>query len=239
MARKSVKRASPLLDVFMAAVAAGSVAFVVYAMPDRHFGGLVEVSGLPQLLPAAQPPLGLTARIGALAAAALATFGLVWLLLRALGPKKPEPKRKTKPVEIDVAPKIRRADAHPDAPARRPIFAALDLGDPDAQAEALAEALAEDVAFTPLDEAEMEVEPFEPAPETVPAMAARLPEPPEAISATIPDLMQRLELGLLRKQSPDWPVAEAPPAEPAEDAAEIDDRLRSAIEGLQQLARRG
>jgi hypothetical protein len=64
---------------------------------------------------------------------------LVALVLRSLGKgaKRPQPKLQPKlqgrsePEEIDIPlPKIRRADAHPDAPARRPIFAGLDLGAP-------------------------------------------------------------------------------------------------------------
>ena len=237
MAGKSAKRASSLLDFGLAALAAGSAAFVVFAMPDRHFASIVEASGLPQILAAAQPPLGQTARLAAIAAAGAATFLLVWLVLRALAPKKRAPKRRAAPVEIDFTPKIRRADAHPDAPARRPIFAGLDLGEPEETY---------DVAFTPLEiEEELEIvaapqeEPIAAAPETIPAMAARLPEPPELVQASIPDLMQRLEVGLLRRQNQSWPVADAPKKAPAAEAVRVDERLRTAIDELQQLARRG
>lgn len=212
----------------MALLAAGSVGFVIYAMPDGAFAEAVALSGLPQILPAAQPPLGLTARLAAAGAGFLATFAATWFLLRALAPKKRQPQRKAEPVEIDIAPpKLRRADAHPDAPARRPLFAGLDLGEPVGEPE----------------EAALEM-PFEPEAELQPELEPELqPEPAaaEAGSEFEPDsihhLMQRLERGLLRREGkgPD----EAPSPSPMPKPLEIDDRLRSAIDGLQQLARRG
>lgn len=350
----------------MAALAAGSVAFLIYAMPDRQFAGLVEVSGLPRLISAAQPPLGTTARVAAVAAAALSTFLLVWAVLRGLGRKKPvrrpepelepEPQRKRTigAMEVAPAPKIRRADAHPDAPARRPLFAEHDLGEPvgaqhdpfmsfdedggddllsdepplspigrsfepegrrpifehldledragandhsspeatEAEADAtpsqveaadeadvledefesgndvadapevdpeavaaatwlppvveqLAEpAEAEDHGFNDIDheqdlpEQTIE-EPLDLVPEAVPALVVRPAEPASADQASIPQLVQRLERALGRRKRKSWPVAE-----PARTAAgsvppHIDQRLRSAIDDLQQLARRG
>jgi hypothetical protein len=184
MARKSRKRSSSPLDLAMAAFAAGSVGFVVYVMPNASFERVVELSGLPLILPAANPPLGMTARLAALAFAAIGVFTLVALVLRSLGnstrrpQSKPQPKlqRRSEPEEIDIPlPKIRRADAHPDAPARRPIFAGLDLGAPfdaatfeqqhpveqdilDSEEEEFA--LSEDDLHYPPVEAEEEATPF-------------------------------------------------------------------------------
>ncbi|MDP9413801.1 MAG: hypothetical protein M3Q08_06855 [Pseudomonadota bacterium] len=387
MAMKFAKGASSPLDAAMAALAAGSVAFLIYAMPDRQFGAVVELSGLPRLISAAQPPLGTTARLAAVAAAALGTFLLVWAMLRGLGRKKPvrkaepeleaEPQRKRKVGAIEIAPtpKIRRADAHPDAPAPRPIFAEHDFGEPagaehdsflsfdehgelteeaitdepplgpivrsfepegrrpifehldldepagaenelaaveteaeanvpSLQAEAedepaslqeephygtaseiadapseldpehvstapwlppvveqLAEpAEAEDHAFeegedkfdTPTETAEEPLElgfenvptetaeePLELGFENVPAIVVRPTEAPNAAEASIPELVQRLEAALVRRKRKSWPVAE--PARPGAAGAprHIDQRLRSAIDDLQQLARRG
>jgi hypothetical protein len=73
------------LDLPMAALAGGSVGFFAFAMPANLFERLVGMTGLPGLVPAAQPPLGDTARLGFVAVAAVAAFGLVWLLLRKLG----------------------------------------------------------------------------------------------------------------------------------------------------------
>ncbi len=376
MAMKLAKGASSPLDAAMAALAAGSVAFLIYAMPDRQFAGLVEVSGLPRLISAAQPPLGTTARLAAVAAAALGTFLLVWAVLRALGGKKPlrKPEPETEPqrkrtigaMEAAPAPKLRRADAHPDAPARRPIFAEHDLGEPvgaphdpfmpfdedggddlppdepplapigrsfepegrrpifehldleesaaaeedsagpplDVGAEAesfeaasedqaaafeeepgtasdmaeappecdpepvstapwlppvieqLAEAgedaeaaeaaEAEDQAFNDLEheqepDAVIEAgeEPLDLVSEAAPALVMRPTEAATAEQATITQLVQRLEIALARRTRKSWPIAE--PARPAAAKAprHIDQRLRSAIDDLQQLARRG
>ena len=204
----------------MALLGAGAVGFVFYAMPDALFAEAVAVSGLPQVLPAAQPPLGLTARIAAAAGGAVVTFAAIWFLLRALAPKKPKPKQKQKqgPVEIEIAPpKLRKADAHPDAPSRRPLFAGLDLGEPQEEPE--------EIVAEQAPEPEPEIEPE--------AAVADSEYEPDSIH----HLMQRLERGLMKREGKD--SEEAPGALPIQRPHEIDDRLRSAIDGLQQLARRG
>lgn len=141
------------LDTAMAALAAASVGFVAFAMPDAVFADLVVASGLPSLLPAAEPPLGQSARLIFILLAAGGAFLLVRLMLRALGQQppradKPAPAEAVETVEAapmaggrrrsfvaaaepePEAPRIRRADAHPDAPSRRPLFAGSDLGEP-------------------------------------------------------------------------------------------------------------
>ncbi|HEX8400673.1 MAG TPA: hypothetical protein VF628_03125 [Allosphingosinicella sp.] len=117
------------LDLPMAALAGGSVGFFAWAMPANLFESLIVRTGLPGVLSAAQPPLGDTARIAFVAAAALASFVAVWLLLRALGKT---PAARARPVEpvMNEAPRLRRADRHPDAPARQPVRAASDFGVP-------------------------------------------------------------------------------------------------------------
>ncbi|HEX8257418.1 MAG TPA: hypothetical protein VF589_07280, partial [Allosphingosinicella sp.] len=134
MTSNTMKRARKIaklpLDLPMAALAAASVAFVAYAMPDDLFSRGVGLTGLPSVLAAAEPPLGATARLAVIAAGAAGTFLIVWLLLRALG--KPSAKaRRLAEEEAEMAPpRLRRADAHPDAPSRRPLIAGLDLGEP-------------------------------------------------------------------------------------------------------------
>ena len=126
----------------VAAVAAGAVAFAAFAMPDDRFTQLVNFSGLPSILSAAEPPLGVTARLGVMTLGALATFLAVWPLLRWFDPP-PVQEYHEHDDHDDLfdgdweTPHVRRADAHPDAPTRRPIFAAQDLGEPggDFQAE--------------------------------------------------------------------------------------------------------
>lgn len=114
-------------DAGLAALAALSAGFVAFAMPESLFSGLVETSRLPQLVPAAQPPLGETARLAAVGASALLTFAAIWGLMTLLG-RAPARRRPEAEPEAE-APKLRRADAHPDAPARRPLLA-RDLGEP-------------------------------------------------------------------------------------------------------------
>jgi hypothetical protein len=132
--------------------------------PASVIESLVMDSGLPAVLSAAEPPLGFTARAGlALGAGGLVAvftwFGLFLLLgSRTIGVGKAE----TAEVEAAPVPVLRRADAHPDAPARAPLLATRDLGTPFL--EVTAPAKAEDKAKA--------VEPLF-APE--PAAAARAP----------------------------------------------------------------
>jgi hypothetical protein len=114
-------------DSGLAALAAVSAGFVAFAMPESLFSGLVEASRLPDFVPAAQPPLGETARFAAVGAASLLTFPAVWALMALLG-RAPAARRSESEPQAE-APKLRRADAHPDAPARRPLLA-RDLGEP-------------------------------------------------------------------------------------------------------------
>jgi hypothetical protein len=130
------------LDLPVAALAALAVAFAAFAMPGDLMARLVEASGLPGLLSAAAPPLGLKARLGVSLGGALAAFGIVFVLLRLLDrtgfeARRPRPEPRLEPryqpeevEEPEEAPRLRRRDFHPDAPARRPISAIRDLGEP-------------------------------------------------------------------------------------------------------------
>jgi hypothetical protein len=106
------------------AAAAGTLAALLVAiLPEWRLVVLVEGLGLPSILSAARPPLGMTARLLlALAIGALAGGGAFVALRMAL--------RLVPTAREDGVPVLRRADAHPDAPARRPIRAMEDLGDP-------------------------------------------------------------------------------------------------------------
>ncbi|MGE5721572.1 MAG: hypothetical protein ACM3YM_03850, partial [Sphingomonadales bacterium] len=60
----------------------------------------------------------------------------VWLLLRSFDARPAKPADEAADGDESsandwIAPRLRRADAHPDAPARRPLFAGKDLGEPD------------------------------------------------------------------------------------------------------------
>jgi hypothetical protein len=95
--------------------------------------GLVLQSQLDTVLPAAAPPLGLTARI--LIALAMAAVGGVLgaLLGKRIGQPSVEPGVR-KRAAMGSAPKhdeweVRARDAHADAPARRPILAHEEIGE--------------------------------------------------------------------------------------------------------------
>ena len=329
----------PTLDAAMAGLAALSVGFVMFAMPDDIFSGLVTSSGIPAIVPAAQPPLGQTARLAAVLVAAVLAFAAVFGLLRALGRAPAKGKSRGKPVEVSGdPPRLRRADAHPDAPSRRPIFAGADLGAPlppsdvdyadyepaesedaewgrpvpeflkapdeaPAEEEALELDQPEDAFEEPVIEAEepvaaeepagweddyvppqvavaeesepqteteedpfagfedeqpaapyeapvaetyeAEEEEFEEAPEAaeaqeeeqptdLAALASRLPENEEAGDVPIPSLIQRLEVGLIRREH-----AVEDGEVPSESQEALDQRLRSAIGDLRRMARNG
>lgn len=229
------------LDVPMAAFVAGAVGFVAFAMPDAMFTGLVVRSGLPDMVAAAQPPLGSTARMGVIGVAVFATFVLVWALLRALsGP----PRRRAVAVADDL-PKLRRADAHPDAPARRPIVAGAELGapySPDAQDtpdEEVETPLELHAPFEPDAEWEWEGPRFQAEPEAEPALD---PIEAETLEATDDDsigaLSRRFEAGLVRRrQVRRGRDGEMPSPMPGFSPA-IDPRLQSALDDLKTLANR-
>ena len=107
----------------LAAFAAGAAGFAVFAMPDAVLGRLANLAGLAGFDGVLRP--GLAAVSGAL------VFLLVVLILRALD-RTPATSLATAGETDDewVSPRLRRADAHPDAPAPRPLLAGKDLGEP-------------------------------------------------------------------------------------------------------------
>lgn len=117
----------------LAPLVAGVIGILTAAMfalvPTDLLESMVVDSGIASVLSAAEPPLGLTARaalalvcgsgVGLIAWFALfLSFGTRTILLQRPGGAGAD------------APILRRADAHPDAPARRPLFANTDLGTP-------------------------------------------------------------------------------------------------------------
>lgn len=214
----------------MAGLAGLSVGFVVFAMPEAVLSNAIRTSGLPSVMPAAEPPLGDAARFGLVAIAAVATFLFVWFLLRALGSKMPASAGRESPAREEAfeVPRLRRADAHPDAPSRRPLFA-RDLGEPLVPLD-----LAEP---TPGPDASPEAPEAEPAEALSPSRDAEEPPLPAAEEPSIASLMQRLEQGLLRRQQEmDHAAPVLAPVAHEEDP--VDSRLRSALSDLQRLAAR-
>ncbi|MGQ0590116.1 MAG: hypothetical protein ACT4N8_11405 [Sphingosinicella sp.] len=200
------------LDLPVAALAGLSVAFAAFTIPADLLAEAVGASGLPNLLEAAQPPLGTTARIALAVAGALGTFFAAFLLLRWLDRFGARPAPRIAPAAESEAesPRLRKRDTHPDAPARRPISATRDLGEP-APPQPVASWL------------DVELEAPAPAP------AAEAPA-----SSSLTELMGRLEAGLARRAT----AAPAPEAAPQPAPSASDDRLQSAIESLQRLTAR-
>jgi hypothetical protein len=85
-------------------------------------------SQLDLILPMATPPLGMTARI--LLAGLFGALGLVlgWLAVRAMVPRLVHAPMASAPYPAETYQR-RPADAHPDTPARRPIWAHAELGE--------------------------------------------------------------------------------------------------------------
>jgi len=112
-----------------AGVAGAFTAVLFLVLPSAALDWLVVDSGVATLLNAAQPPLGFTARaVLALAGGGTAAL-LAWVaLFVAVGTRSIIVNHA--PSEASLVPTLRRADAHPDAPPRQPLFANRDLGTP-------------------------------------------------------------------------------------------------------------
>jgi len=110
-----------------AGVAGALVVAACVLVPADTLETMVWNSGIAALVPVAAPPLGVTARIVLALASGIVSAAVTWSALYLLfGPGgflAPRPRRR------DGVPALRRADAHPDNPARAPMKAA-DLGTP-------------------------------------------------------------------------------------------------------------
>jgi hypothetical protein len=111
------------------------VALVAMLVPGPSLEAVVEGSGIAALLPVAAPPLGTTARAVLALGGGLAVAAVSWAALYLLfGPGGPFAARKRPGQQF-----VRRADAHPDAPPRRPLSAAAELAAPPEPAAVVAE----------------------------------------------------------------------------------------------------
>ncbi|WP_408589056.1 hypothetical protein [Novosphingobium sp.] len=102
------------------------------AVSGRVFEAIVVRTGLPAILPPAAPPLGVTARLllALLLAAVGAGLGLGFALLarRRMGRGAERAGFADAPsAKFDPVVRLRRRDAHPDAPPRRPLVLTEDL----------------------------------------------------------------------------------------------------------------
>jgi hypothetical protein len=254
------------LDFALAGFAGAAFTFAAFFLPEWRLTQIALASGLADIFPPARPPLGFTARaLFALGMGFVACAGS--LLLLRLAERKPVKRAVT---EADAAPepiRLRRADAHPDAPARRPLVA-RDLGEPEG--EWLLAPEAEVPAFPVEQEPEtVEVEPIEaegeagaplvrpaeapvqPEPQAAEPVAAEpepqpQPEPQPAASAPPPRAAPEAEpsiSGLMQRlefglAKKERAVLSPQAVSPPSDDA-VGHRLRSAIGDLQKLAARG
>ena len=178
---------APVVAVLFGTVAA----ILVAALPQWMFESAVVASGLPTVLAAAAPPLGLVARLLAIALAFGGVSFLVWALLAPV----------TKFFEAKARARTPWRDAGYDAdsimmrdnplPPRRPIFAPDELGAPLMSDEAIAPV----VPFLGSDPDLAVPVGFE---ELQPMMAA-----PVQTDNSIAALIRRLEEGLARRASND------------------------------------
>jgi hypothetical protein len=210
-----------------AGVAGVLIALVFAVMPTSTLESLVVDSGIAALVNAAQPPLGLTAR------AVLALVGggvvsvLAWVaLFVAVGTRLIILQN---PRATGVAgPALRRADVHPDAPPRQPVFANRDLGTPFLEVRAevapVERALPDDLdmplaAFDPqsftasFDAQAPEPERPMPTPRLAPA------EPPLPIRLDTSDTPDRIAASLRLTPAPSPAETPTPPAGQAEPTA--------------------
>lgn len=116
---------APLAALVLGAAATAAVV----GMPAPMLEGLVMDSGIPAILAAAEPPLGMTARLAIAGGVGVATAVIAWFaLFLLLGTRGLTVGRE--PALAREVPVIRRADAHPDARPRAPLLATRDLGTP-------------------------------------------------------------------------------------------------------------
>jgi hypothetical protein len=223
--QKSLVERIPLA-LFSAVLMGGAVAFFFFAMPMVLLEQGVIASGLPTLIASAGPPLGTTARTLVAASFALASGGLTWLVITAIGfISLPRVRRSREPDESEPT-EYENFEPRPEA--RRPIFAASELAMPPA-----------DEPAPVVEWAEIEEFPIDDVLELVQPLAEETPEPAPVETEQLPIavLMARLEAGAERRAAKAAPVAPAA-AHAAKPTTEFDGALRDALEELQRMAAR-
>lgn len=118
---RRLTRAAPLIGFAAGAI----IALLIAVLPQWRLEAAVSASGIDGFLSAARPPLGATARSALALASGVAVAGVVAGVLLLVARWLPGPRTSDPNVPV-----LRRADAHPDAPSRRPLRASEDLGQP-------------------------------------------------------------------------------------------------------------
>ena len=135
---------TPKAPRIMALLAGTGAAVAVLTLPVGLLELVVSSTGVSELVPATAPPLGETARLLVAGFAGTMTAGAAMAIGHADATDRGEEKMgfalskltamarggRERPA-LQGVPTLRRADAHPDAPARRPIFASEDFGASD------------------------------------------------------------------------------------------------------------
>ncbi|WP_420801834.1 hypothetical protein [Sphingobium bisphenolivorans] len=259
-----------------------AASLILLATPVGLIETLVASSGLSEALPAAAPPLGWKARAILSAFGAAMALGLIWAGedRQRVQRGAPSPQQKGRPGRasgVDImgfalsklgwlsrgrrgspsarGPALRRADAHPDAPARTPIFASKDFGGLDIftrtaaardQADTAALAIpaiaepAEEEGFAPLPAAQRAGQEIQ-AVEAEPVAPVR----PSPQNLSIAELTERLERGLAERKRTgrtaaviaDMPVERPVPVRDHVEQ-DVDQALRAALGTLRSMAGR-
>lgn len=135
VAKANRKRLTLPLAPVVGAVAGGATALMIAIIPRDRLGDIVSATGIPAIIAAAEPPLELNARLMLMVGVGGLLAVLVWFALFLLVGSRTLALGGDGDVKGDSetdapVPVLRRADAHPDAPPRRPVFANRDLGTP-------------------------------------------------------------------------------------------------------------
>jgi hypothetical protein len=205
-----LKISAKAFNLAVAAFAGASLAFAAFAMPAGLFEDLVAATRLPLILSGAEAPLGIAARLVAMAVGGGALFLLVWGLLGFIDhlaeAAPPSADDDFFDLEFDP-PRLRRADAHPDAPSRHPIRARREFGEP----------LEEQTV--PDSGQDAAVEPAEPSPlpDALPSFLANADAPGEAVAEVAEEgPSEALEPGALEEPAEAADPADEPASEPFE-----------------------
>lgn len=181
----------------LAAGMIGAVVAVLFAlMPTGMLEDLVVDSGLAAVFSAAEPPLGFTARMALILLCGGGVGMIAWFALILLLGNRAIVIQPAGDADADERiPVLRRADAHPDAPARRPLSALRDLGGPFPAERGDTAALPEDNAAA------------------APLPIARTPQPERAVPADLDQPLAAFDPGAIRDDPADWFPA-PPPLKP-------------------------
>ncbi|MFN3387556.1 MAG: hypothetical protein ACK40O_01390 [Allosphingosinicella sp.] len=209
-------------DLGIAALAAVSACFVAYAAPDWRLFQLISALRLNDIVPALDPPLGNKIRLAFMAGAAAIAFAGAFALMQLVD--RIDARRRGTAQPVPEVLRLRRADVHPDAPARRPILAGRELGEPEPAEAADAGPQAAEAAEAPpaLEPAAAEIpeflavrQPDEPEP-AEPAEAG--PEPLE-LTEPVP-LLRAKPTARMPEPEQQQPEQSAQPSEPDEEEGE-------------------